>query len=57
MCSLLEMFPHLFKKAINCFMGDSVVRVKKNKCKGILNTLPALVPFPSVFKGKKKAVN
>ena len=56
MYSLFLIFPHLFKIVIRCFMGDSVVRMKKNKLKST-NALLALVQFPSVFKGKKKAVN
>lgn len=51
------LFPHLFKIVISCFMGDSVVRVRKNKLKGIINAVLALVQFPSEFKGKKKTVN
>ena len=57
MYSLFLTFPHLFKIVISCFMGDGVVRMKKDKLKGILNAVLALFQFLSIFKGKKKAVN
>lgn len=50
--SFLDIFS--LKIAASSFMGDSVVSEKKNKLKGILNVVLALVQFPSVFKEKKK---